>query len=66
MPGPLPLGMTLVCVVLGAALVAAQQDKCMVRQTEGEMLKSLQDLVKALQEHLENETRSVSDQLATE
>ncbi|XP_076217557.1 uncharacterized protein LOC143172198 [Aptenodytes patagonicus] len=59
-------GKALVCVVLGAALVAAQWDKDVVQQAEGEGIKSLQDLVKALQEQLENETKSLSDQLAAE
>ncbi|KAK4821763.1 hypothetical protein QYF61_000824 [Mycteria americana] len=59
-------GKALVCGVLGAALVAAQGDKHVSRQAEGEAIKPLQDLVKALQEQLENEKRSVSDQLAVE
>ncbi|KFP52237.1 hypothetical protein N323_04841, partial [Cathartes aura] len=59
-------GKALVCAVLGAALVAAQQNEHINQQTENEMIKSLQDLVKALQEQLGNETQSLSDRLAAE
>ncbi|KAM9591483.1 uncharacterized protein ACIBXB_006280 [Morphnus guianensis] len=57
-------GKALVCAVLGATLVAAQRDKCVAQQAEGETIKSLQDLMKVLHEQLENEIRSLSDQLA--
>ena len=59
-------GKALVYGVLGATLVAAQQDKCVTWQAEGKVIKSLQDFVKALQEQSENEIRSPSDQLTTE
>ena len=59
-------GKAVVCVVLGAALVAAQRNKHMAQHVEGETIKSLQDLVGALQEQLGNETRHLSDQLTAE
>jgi len=43
--------------------VAAQWDKHMTQQAEGETIKPLLDLVGALQEQLEDETSSLSDQL---
>ena len=59
-------GKAVVCAVLGAALVAAQRNKHMAQHVEGETIKSLQDLVGALQEQLGNETRHLSDQLTAE
>lgn len=59
-------GKALVCAVLGAALSAAQKEKHFRQRAEGEVIKSLQDLVKTLQGQLENETRILSDQLAAE
>ena len=46
--------------------MAAKQNKCVARQAEEKMIKSLQDLVKSLQEQLENEIRNLSNQLTTE
>jgi len=46
--------------------VAARRDKNMTQQTGGKTIKSLQDWVGALQKHLENGAKSVSDQLAAE
>ena len=52
----------MVCGVLGAALIAAQKDKCIVTQGEREANESLQELVRKLQAELEME--QVKRQLA--
>uniref|UniRef100_A0A663MXD2 Uncharacterized protein n=1 Tax=Athene cunicularia TaxID=194338 RepID=A0A663MXD2_ATHCN len=57
-------GKAVVCAVLGAALTAAQKDKHVKKQTEREMIESLQDLVKALQDQLVEEL--LKSQLADE
>lgn len=58
-------GKTVICAVSGAALIAAQQSGHINRQIESGTIKSLQDLVQALQEQLGNEVQSLSDGLAT-
>ena len=47
----------MVCGVLGAALLAAQMDKCVVKKNEKETNESLLELVKPLQTSLEMERR---------
>lgn len=54
----------MICGVSGAALIAAQQNGHINQQIESGTIKSLQDLVQALQEQLENEVQSLSDGLA--
>ncbi|GAB0209518.1 hypothetical protein GRJ2_003417500 [Grus japonensis] len=48
-------GKAVVCGVLGAALIAAQKDKYVVKQAEQEANESLQELVRKLQAELETE-----------
>ncbi|GAB0208962.1 hypothetical protein GRJ2_003361900 [Grus japonensis] len=48
-------GKAVVCSILGAALIAAQKDKCVVKQAEQEANECLQELVKKLQAELEME-----------
>ncbi|XP_075368315.1 uncharacterized protein LOC142414709 [Mycteria americana] len=50
-------GKAVVCGVLGAALMAAQKDKCTVKQAEQEASELLQELVKSLRAELEAERK---------
>ena len=49
------LDLLTVCGVVGAALIAAQKDKHVVKQAEREESESLRDLAKSLQAELEVE-----------
>ncbi|XP_029888320.1 uncharacterized protein LOC115348947 [Aquila chrysaetos chrysaetos] len=48
-------GKAIVCAVLGAALTAAQKDRDLTGQAEGETIRSLQDQVKVLRDQLAEE-----------